>query len=148
MEWLFGDGYDDCDYTEDEENENESHGDGKDAEDNAAKPSVDGKKSSDWGNMFTVESNSWKCFSCMCRNSGDVTKCAACDAIHLGYEDDAEECGKGTIKMPISQRAVSRSVQREVSQRAAVCLLGSAEHLHPARLEGSAFGFGGGGGLG
>ena len=27
MEWLFGDGDDESDYTEDEENENESHGD-------------------------------------------------------------------------------------------------------------------------
>ncbi|GFH51820.1 hypothetical protein CTEN210_08296 [Chaetoceros tenuissimus] len=77
MDWLFGDGDSDSDYSDEENDET-------DQQDSTAGAA---SSSSGWGSTFAVDKDSWKCESCMLRNKGSDVKCVACETVRPGHED-------------------------------------------------------------
>jgi Ca2+-binding EF-hand superfamily protein len=101
MDWLFGDD-DDSDFedgsdsydSDDESNsvysETFSNNDSSERKDNKNSETMDSTKQG-WGNIFSVEKDSWKCEVCMVQNSGKSIKCLACETLKPGCEDVSEE---------------------------------------------------------
>jgi Ca2+-binding EF-hand superfamily protein len=60
-----------------------------------------------WGSTFAIDKNSWKCEACMVRNNGDVAKCAACEIVRPGHENNAQTGGESKSSAQIGGGASS-----------------------------------------
>eukprot|EP00979_Chaetoceros_neogracilis_P017675 scaffold10262_cov131-Chaetoceros_neogracile.AAC.2 len=86
-DWLFGDG-DESDCSDSEEDNNHTTGN------EFVTESAIATSSCGWGSTFAVDKDSWKCEACMVRNNGDVAKCAACEIVRPGHENNAQTGGE------------------------------------------------------
>jgi Ca2+-binding EF-hand superfamily protein/uncharacterized membrane protein YgcG len=82
--WLFGGDESEEEYDDDEEYEG-----GAKKDETLAFGS--NETAAGWGNLFSVDKDSWKCAVCSVRNPDDLNLCSACETMRPGFEDVAEK---------------------------------------------------------